>query len=376
MIGNSDIYKSSQFCALVENCDRFYHLKNISEKLNLNVEIYLHTSLAGFRLARKVLPSAQHYLLTGRAGVKNFDSYSIDEVVFNYIGSKEIDSKSENLLKEISLSGMNILIFNGYSYTAKSVLKYFSSEKKIFSEISNFPGKYQVSPYGVNASSGFDIEVKKRRASLKDDELKVMLQNCRAIRSELESYIPVHANRKILPRIYEAFFNYFLNRSSFGLNPPALVQCQRLISTIRSRRLLKTLKDRPIIYSKYALFIGQVEYDSQTVFQSSETGLSALKKAITIAKEKKLPLVYRPHPAEKCFETQKKILDFAKMSGVYCSLSGSLVQSLQDCELLITINSTSGMQARLFGIPVITLGDCVYGGWDEVDVSLYYDMLD
>lgn len=79
-------------------------------------------------------------------------------------------------------------------------------------------------------------------------------------------------------------------------------------------------------------------------------------------------LVVKPHPEDK-----DRLVELDVFSGSQCQLNDELsLPTLLDCaDVVVTINSTVGLEALLFGKPVVTLGQAIYS-----NKGFTFDMLD
>ncbi|WP_413702268.1 hypothetical protein ACLKMH_05920 [Psychromonas sp. KJ10-10] len=175
-------------------------------------------------------------------------------------------------------------------------------------------------------------------------------------------------------KITEAFTNklgtYFFN--TLAPQKSAIKQIIYAFKIHRSRQLIKKYCHPSFeIKDNYALFISQVEEDTQTLFQSEETSLSALKKAKSLSEELNLKLIVRLHPAEKNLESLISLITFCKLNGIKIDNSGSLLSAVLNAKHVITINSTGGLHSILLGKNVTCLGATFYNTWKPMDVVLY-----
>ena len=182
-------------------------------------------------------------------------------------------------------------------------------------EIANFPGKLQWSNYGVNAYGRYADKVNE----IKDNKNENVVSPIE-LKKIINTWHPPHANRRLIDQALEQLINNVFAGLFKSLAPKTTITnaIKTVYATIRSRRLITKLRDNNLP-NKYDLFIGQVSEDSQTVFQSQETQVSAIKKAHLLAKNSKKQLVVRLHPAEKNISVLKEVQKFCVLNKIVIS---------------------------------------------------------
>lgn len=122
--------------------------------------------------------------------------------------------------------------------------------------------------------------------------------------------------------------------------------------------------------SKYIFFPMQLSSDAQIISNYTGDVFDGLKSAINIAKDKGLDLVVKPHPAEIDPLVLKKMEVFKKTYGLYLSNINTF-HLIDNCTLVVTINSTVGLEAKLFDKDVIFLGDSLFSMLHGVYLDKY-----
>ena len=109
------------------------------------------------------------------------------------------------------------------------------------------------------------------------------------------------------------------------------------------------------IKSHYIFFPLQVSYDSQLLRNSNITLKEAIDYAISFSKKKNKQLVIKPHPAELNFE----LLNYAKENNALITNENTYVL-IKNADIVITINSTVGLETFFYNKNLIVLGDAWY----------------
>jgi capsular polysaccharide export protein len=121
----------------------------------------------------------------------------------------------------------------------------------------------------------------------------------------------------------------------------------------------------------YLLLPLQVSKDTNLlVFSNGYDNLAALAFAKARADAKGLALVVKPHPAETNIGLLAKITGLCRDQGILLT-SANVTQLLVDCEEVVTINSTVGLEAKLIDKPVTVLGQSLYAGMSRRQIALF-----
>lgn len=113
----------------------------------------------------------------------------------------------------------------------------------------------------------------------------------------------------------------------------------------------------------------QVSKDSNLLVCSGYDNLAALSYAAKCAADRGLLLVVKPHPAEDDVRLNSAVARI-------CADNGHLLTTFNTTELVlgatevVTINSAVGMEAKLLGKPVTTLGESLYGAMDARQIAV------
>lgn len=364
---------SEKILILIDNFEKMSFFYNIIKKNDIRNITFIHSNFYTFKVALKKSPTINSILLKKDKNKCTNMSLSIEEVKNKQLYQYNISEKQSNSIKKLADNANQIWIFSGFQYSYSVIKKFLDKDKTMFFEIGNFPNMYQVSKTGVNADADHDIEMQELRLkhTVKNEDKEILIR-------KLFDFRPPHVDRKISSKIIESLSNkigiFFCKTLAPQKN--ILSQLNLVFSIYKSRKLIKRYNFGKFnVTSKYAIFIGQVEEDTQTLFQSEETCLSALKKARNIATNLNLQLIVRLHPAEKNYQSLIDIVTYCKLYNIDINNSGSLLSAVKNSNHVITINSTGGLHSILLDKKVTCLGSSFYQKWNSDDTVLYYKYL-
>jgi capsular polysaccharide export protein len=225
----------------------------------------------------------------------------------------------------------------------------------LFFENPNIPGKTIIDPKGVNAKSSLYGNIQ-------------ILNDYNVDSEEYEKFISEYANTKqtiavnkknfisidnpyiVLDYLGFTFFNLPKNQD-FSLS-------DRIIRKFRYGSL-RVDYDKISFRDEYIFYPLQVSSDSQLLLNSDVSIMDALKCAYNESQKRGLKLIVKPHPKERDTEVIRKIMVLRKqMKFLLTNLP--TMDLVRHCELLITINSTVGLEAMIMGKSVIFLGRTLY----------------
>ncbi len=123
----------------------------------------------------------------------------------------------------------------------------------------------------------------------------------------------------------------------------------------------------------YLVYCLQVADDTNVRLRSPLGVIDALHEAVRQARGSDLPLVVCPHPAERCPEVLRRVHEIiAPYPDVHLVAGNSLKWAL-GARRVIVINSSLGLEVRLAGGEVSTLGRSLYGQWSDADLRNYLE---
>ena len=246
----------------------------------------------------------------------------------------------------------------------------------LFMEIVNIPGKMIFDPEGSNC----DAVVAKNPAILDkyelDDEAFEAWKSDFIERRERTATVP-QAKRFRRPNFW---FLVDAIGPLFGAAPAFSVNAWNRICNIAkrfwyepalNRRAAQALPPEPFIFLPL-----QVSTDTNLIVRSSIDNFHAIERACEIAREKGARLVVKIHPAEREGDFFERLGPFLDLHTDMVSLtSANTVECILKSQCVVTINSTVGFEARIFGKEAITLQPTLYSNWtvrQMAQFSLYY----
>ncbi|MFI8622629.1 hypothetical protein ACIGBN_16935 [Marinomonas sp. NPDC078689] len=366
-----DLLYGKNVVILIDDLERYEFFKKIITSSSIKNITFLHAALYSYLYAKQDVSlnyECDNILLKGEASLE-ISPLSIDEVKLGKRICNDLQADTKKALETVFSNYDHLLVFKGFQFAFRHVEAFIEKDKSLFFEIGNFPNKFQWSKTGVNADSDHALRVSEVTEVIKEEDKE-------ALKTLLFTYTPPHVAKKIRSKALEAIVNKFGHYVFKTIHPePSILSSLKIaVSAFIAKRLIKKIarESRPVITEKYCLFISQVEFDSQTVFQASEVNLSALKKAQKIANERNIKLIVRLHPAEKNLRHLKDTIRYCQLHDIEIHNAGSLLNIVNDSEFVMTINSTGGAHSILFNKEVVNFGRAFYSGWSPSDVVKYY----
>lgn len=361
----SDFSKFDEIFILIDNADRYNIFKKLFDQSDKRI-VFLHSNVYSYLFAKKNNKlKRRHILLQKSDNQKKFQNLSIEEVKWNRQYEWTVDINS---IYTKNISKQAWVVWGGFQYAWQCLKSSLEIKNVYYFEIANFPGKLQLSKFGVNAYGRYSDELIQIKNNKSEDAVSPL-----ELKKIINTWHPPHADRRLIDQALEQIINNFLSGPFKSLAPKTTIRnaIKTALATILSRRLILKYKNVDLPDS-YDLFIGQVSEDSQTVFQSQETQISAIKKANFLAKNNKRQLVVRLHPAEKNIRVLREVQKFCTINRIVISNIGALGNALERAVDIYTVNSTGGAHALLYGKRVTTFGEAFYSDWTPEDVCIYY----
>ncbi|PSB87046.1 hypothetical protein C5F64_10195 [Photobacterium damselae subsp. damselae] len=312
------------------------------------------------------------------------------KIIYNYeVLSKEttidkamelFSSTTSTCKKIMDLYKINyVFIWNGESVIAKAIYDVFkhSSEFRFF-ELSNLPGKIFVDSIGCNAKSNYYNNFIKINDAYVDDKLdeKFLIWKNNYL-SELN--LPKQVKRKG----FNSFLKSLINESIkyFGyymLNYPMRYRdgyCSKISKiyafNFRNNLIPDTSYGVNLKHIKYVFVPFQVSNDTQILLNSNIGNLELLKYAISYSKKHNYKVVAKIHPAEENNEHIEELLSFGNHNNVIFANGTDSNQLIRDAQIVFTINSTVGLQAKIVGKEVLVFGNAIYEKFSDVDLKKF-----
>ena len=169
---------------------------------------------------------------------------------------------------------------------------------------------------------------------------------------------------------------------------PRRKKAVNLTSLLKLKNVIyKKIKERS--YSKvdlnqrYIFVPFQVETDSQIINFSNK--IKTMKNLVALVSDSverynrqfddNLKVIFKPHPVDKSVNIDYIIRNLGSYNSSLISLKENTQDLIANSELVITINSTVGIEALISGKNVITLGDAFYNIEGLVNNCLDYNVL-
>lgn len=338
---------------LIDNATRLeFFLRRVRNHHDTDF-VFLHCSLYSYVRAKFIkFASITHILLRRKKEISALNC--IENYLMHYHIPNEVD------FKELSFGEDHMVwIFNGFQSVAKQLIQTSNLRNIMYFEIGNFPNKYQKNHHGINADASLNLP----KSSAKIDQNLFF---------ELKKFSPSHAKRGPHDVIVEYAINYAGSTLFRTANPKIKLinAITHAVNLYRARNIISTYKKIAVPDNSH-MFVGQVEYDSQIIFQSTETNLSALKKWHAEHSNLSNKCVYRFHPAEKCVYSVRSIEAYCTANGIMISNYGTIMEAMASAQTIATINSTSGLYALLLDKPVRCYGRSVYKNWSKDEAQSY-----
>lgn len=261
----------------------------------------------------------------------------------------------------------HVIIWNGQQLLGRIMTKIANKHniKTIYLEISNLPNKLFVDAQGVNALSSLAKD-KNKISSLDSIDNERHKQWVEKYKVEKRKPLP-QASVNYLNYI-ESFFNRVLKKitKGIGLRQLTFLEMKNKYNFSKANLVYDNCTD----VSGYIFLPLQVTSDTQLKLHSKYNNIQAIEYAVQLADKEGIDLVVKPHPAERNFDEIKKVLDLKKKYDFYLS-NEYTVGLIERSKCVLTINSTVGLEALIFGKNVTVLGDAFYSDFTQDDLSKY-----
>lgn len=281
----------------------------------------------------------------------------------------DIASSLDILIQNIDVKNViQIIIWNGQQLLGRILTEFAVSNNlsKIYFEISNLPHKLFVDPHGVNALSSIALDNKliSNLAKVENDFHDKWILNY------------MHEKKKPLPQSVHSRSRTivsFLNRCTKFIFKGVGLRTINVTEIIFSAKGVAFVTDNFDLiknFNNYIFLPLQVSADTQLKLHSKVNNIDAIKVAYKRAMEKGLELVVKIHPAEKSQHEIDKIF-FLKQELNFKVTNTDTNSLIANSALVITINSTVGLEAMLQKKQVEVLGNALYKNFDQEDLKKY-----
>ncbi|MEW5558667.1 hypothetical protein AB1287_00130 [Enterobacter asburiae] len=328
----------------------------LSEKEKKEIVFYSR-DLDTSRFLKARQPQCRNVVLPVMTGVPNRTTFSaskpmladrLDRAItscFEYvIGGNSYDACWQVMVsyflffsRELAAGGDDKMIMCsgcGIGAKAASLICDISQIPTQFVELSNLPNKIFVDPAGTNAHSrlAHDPSILDAYPAV-DDEVH-------------QAWMTVYQAEKALP-------------------PP------QAKGNILGAKIEELSQDQVLKEELPYLFLPlQVSNDAQLWLHSDYRNADAIQYAVEMAAQCNLLAVVKIHPAEVSVDELNKILQLKKIYGFRITMEPTTAL-LQRAQAVVTINSTVGLEAMLYGKPLSVLGRSYYKQFDAERLKKY-----
>lgn len=241
------------------------------------------------------------------------------------------------LMNKSELNGLRKMILCSGNGLAELPATLFCQQRNIttrYVELSNFPNKVFIDPLGSNARSA-------------------LAQNPECLDA--------------MPEVPEDFHTQWMAGYEAAKRQPPLQArnnpCEKLINEISQDKVLGRRRD--------FLFLPlQVSYDTQLWLNADLRNEDAICHASHAARQEKRDLVVKIHPAETVPSELVNIARLQQRYGFKITQENTL-ELLKASARVITINSTVGLEAKLYRKPVEVLGRAFYPHFSHEQLKKY-----
>jgi capsular polysaccharide export protein len=260
------------------------------------------------------------------------------------------------------------LLWNGQQLAGR-VLTYLCDIRGIrrrVMEISNLPNKLFVDSQGVNALSTIG-----GNPSILDE---LTMPDEKKHTDWLAEY--EHYKASPLPQSAVTFSKKAKRVANYALKFPFGSACRTEFSQVRRRGRVKTMfaigscSVEELKHQRYIFLPLQVSSDTQIKLHSDIDNIDAIRIAAAKANGAELRLVVKIHPAETDVRAINEIVSLRKEFEfeIVTLPTNDLIRYSDE---VITINSTVGLEALLYGKRVTCLGRCFYVSFDRARLLKY-----
>ena len=289
-------------------------------------------------------------------------SLSDAEVLYSSVYNTFIELQNKYRIEFVFIwNGLSIQTFGVSDFALKT------SVKTRFFELSNIPGKLFVNPSGVNAKSSLyhNLSILDGYTSNKYEFEKWKKQY---IEFKQKQFPPPQVNVKKIQN-----YLFFIDLIGFYLlKLPANGQTNiwnKMKSLLKSRVIIR-YDDYSFSNNKFIFLPLQVNTDSQLTFYSNCSNIYAILFGFNLAKERNTDLVVKIHPAENDEKFINTILKMKKEVEFFL-VNYSTTDLITYSQLVLTINSTVGLEAKIMNKEVLFLGKSIYCNMKYQHISNY-----
>lgn len=237
----------------------------------------------------------------------------------------------------------------------------------MFVELGNMNGRMLVSRFG----SGSDLKLTPPKSSTEDVEsVPKWVNEFRELRRRQAAVPQAATNLRV---------NYLgaLDRIGWLISPRSnsLTAWSKFMNHVirhhYAHRISEMITAAPA--TGFIFLLLQVSDDTNLTVRSAIDNFGAIQWAHDLASARNLDLVIKIHPAERSGRFLKMIWEFMlrQNNGRIIITNENAAGLIENCDEVVTINSTAGIEAILFDKPVTILSPTYYNGWSHGDIYWY-----
>ncbi|HHY0488960.1 TPA: hypothetical protein ACVU46_000647 [Vibrio parahaemolyticus] len=241
----------------------------------------------------------------------------------------------------------------------------------IFSGYGNFPGKTFFDKEGTDKNSTLYNNKNKLESSVFDEVAKLEFSNWKKayLSKKLQKHVVSQAKnvtiKTYLSRLARIVFCKVENVMGVALDVDRSWRSVFEFSKVDYSHLSSPLPDKKFLFLPL-----QFSKDAQLILNYHGDVVSSMNQALDIAKEKDLALVIKPHPVDNSIDVYHSIKKFLEDNNASLSLDNTF-KLIDMSELVVTVNSTVGLEAKIMNKDVTFLGESIYSDMRENHVYAY-----
>jgi capsular polysaccharide export protein len=351
----------------VDSIDHFYFFKKIVSNTN-NLNIFYISNKISLKIFEKkiniIRPSDKRKMFKEK--FKKSKEYSL-----NLGGRLVSDCYYSTREKLIYINKKNkidlVFIWNGNSIIdiAISDFAYLNKIKVLYFENANIKGKVFVDKLGTNAQS----EIFVNKSHLNNFRLN------KDFSSWKKNYLREKLNNHVVPQstgVKRINYFYIFDLIGYLLKISIRNENYNFYNKIKSKLSSKINSKFQSIYPlnfDYIFYPMQVASDTQMLLNSKYNNKDVISIAMRDLKKDQFLLV-KPHPAEPDSSVNKYLQRINKIHNVFV-VENNTFELIRHANIIYTINSTVGLEAKLYDKPIKTFGDAIYSNFDDNDLNRY-----
>lgn len=292
---------------------------------------------------------------------------------YNYHEAQMVYKGVRNICKGIFSQNVRcVFLWNGCKVSDHAVkdAAHSCGIDMLFFEISNIKGKLFVDPEGTNANS-FLYRNPQILKHYEYDREKYMAWKELYVSDKLKNSIIPQAKGKSYKvagkELALNFWGLLIHRGVVSPKIPLLKLWRRLI---HENRVQGEICDKKA-YGRYIFFPLQVSSDTQILINGNVSLLEAIEKALVIAKRADKYLLIKPHPAERDLAQLSEIRRCLSTYDKIAFTNNNTFELIRQSDLVVTINSTVGLESRILEHPVKIFGRALYENLSNDQIGSY-----